>query len=47
MTHITGYNFIGGQRSGTGTVILHSMEASNGEALPALPPTWKVDWARP
>lgn len=34
MTHITGYNFIGGQRSGTGTVILHSMEASNGEALP-------------
>ena len=34
MTHITGHNFIGGQRSGAGTVQLQSVDASTGEALP-------------
>ncbi|MCH4874576.1 aldehyde dehydrogenase (NADP(+)) [Pseudomonas sp. TMW22091] len=34
MTHITGHNFIGGQRSASGTVVLHSVDASTGETLP-------------
>ena len=34
MTQITGHNFIGGQRSAAGTVQLHSVDATTGEALP-------------
>ena len=34
MFPITGQNFIGGQRSGAGTVHLYSVDASTGEALP-------------
>lgn len=34
MTRITGQNFIGGHRSGAGTVHLQSVDASTGEALP-------------
>ena len=34
MSQITGQNFIGGQRSGAGTVHLYSVDASTGEALP-------------
>ncbi|AZD31349.1 aldehyde dehydrogenase (NADP(+)) [Pseudomonas chlororaphis] len=34
MTQVFGHNYIGGQRSAAGTVILHSIDASTGEALP-------------
>jgi len=34
MPTITGQNFIGGQRSGAGSVHLHSVDASTGETLP-------------
>ena len=34
MTRITGQIFIGGHRSGAGTVHLQSVDASTGEALP-------------
>ncbi|WPN55619.1 aldehyde dehydrogenase (NADP(+)) [Pseudomonas sp. P9_31] len=34
MTRILGHNYIGGQRSATGTVKLQSVDASTGEALP-------------
>ncbi|MDE1169546.1 MAG: aldehyde dehydrogenase (NADP(+)) [Pseudomonas sp.] len=34
MTQISGLNFIGGQRSGAGSVKLQSLDASTGEALP-------------
>jgi len=34
MTQVFGHNYIGGQRSAAGTVILHSIDASTGEDLP-------------
>ncbi|PXX74165.1 NADP-dependent aldehyde dehydrogenase [Pseudomonas sp. LAMO17WK12:I10] len=34
MPQVLGHNYIGGQRSAAGTVILHSIDASTGEALP-------------
>ena len=34
MSHILGYNYIGGQRSAAGQVIVHSVDASTGEKLP-------------
>jgi alpha-ketoglutaric semialdehyde dehydrogenase len=34
MTRIYGHNYIGGQRSATGSVTLHSVDATTGEALP-------------
>ena len=34
MSSVTGHNFIGGSRSAEGTVILESLDASTGEALP-------------
>lgn len=34
MTQILGHNYIGGQRSAAGSVKLHSVDASTGEALP-------------
>lgn len=34
MTQTTGYNFIGGARSAAGSIVLHSLDASTGAALP-------------
>lgn len=34
MSQLSGHNFIGGRRSATGSVILHSIDAQTGESLP-------------